>query len=128
MSPKTREALISKILAYDLVSVLDDADKGDLLFLEQYITGDGISQLDSLTGEELRGEFDEGDYDGPVKQKILKASRHYDNPRVQSLLKNLTRNGAWDGRGKFHAPGTAEYKRITDGSLKGGLRIHRLGK
>jgi hypothetical protein len=101
LNAKRRGKMLARIMAYDLVSILDDADKGDLSYLVSWLTGDGLTQYKNMSNEDLLQEWREGEYEGETKKAIVGSSRWYQHPFIRQLWVKGNSSGMWDGRGHF---------------------------
>jgi hypothetical protein len=109
----TREFMVAKIMAYDMASILDDAEKGDLSYLTSWLTGGGVTQYDKMSDEDIRKEWIEGEYASKHKHEIVTGSGAYHNQEyIRQLWDTGNADALWDGDGKFHGPNSRKFKTL----------------
>jgi len=59
MSELSRSAKTNLLVANDILSIKSDMDAGDYQFLSAIITGEGFTQYNNMTEDELNSEFEE---------------------------------------------------------------------
>jgi hypothetical protein len=59
MSELSRSAKTNLLVANDILSIQSDMNAGDYEFLSAIITGEGFTQYNNMTEDELNSEFEE---------------------------------------------------------------------
>jgi hypothetical protein len=59
MSELSRSAKTNLLVANDILSIKSDMDAGDYQFISAIITGEGFTQYNNMTEDELNSEFEE---------------------------------------------------------------------
>lgn len=85
LSAKRREQMVARIMAYDITAILDGAAKGDLDFLISFLMGE-CEQYGNMSDEQVSAEWEQGEYAGKLKRKIVTTSPTYERlPYVRQL-------------------------------------------
>lgn len=114
----TREFMLSRIMAYDIISIMSDVEKGDLTYLISWLIGEGIVQYNNLSDKAVEEEYNEGEYlnQNGFKQKLFRESPHAEHPFIANLLKTGKIEGSWvNDRApwcRWIGPKDPEYKRL----------------
>jgi len=112
LSARKRESMTARIAAYDMCAILDDSNSGDLSYLLSWLYGEGLTQYNKMSDNELCQEWREGKYGGPSKREIVTSSQAYkDHEYIRQLWDKGVIDCVSDGR-KTHCIGSPEFKRL----------------
>lgn len=87
---KRREFMRAKILANDLVAIVEDAKRGDFDLAVAILTLKGSTPVGAMSDTHLQREWKEGEYDGPNKDAYIRGTETF---KSNQFIREL-----WEGK------------------------------
>lgn len=110
LTARRREFMRCRLLAYDLISILEDAENGRFDYALSLMLLEGTRPVGLFSDEDLQVEWKEGGYAGVDKARYVQDSRPY---QVHAFIRQLWDKGSMTGMFSdkgFSPVGSPDYK------------------